>query len=119
MQTDGYIYMVLNADKTAAKVGFTTNPYSRLAQLQSANDRPLSMEFSVPASKDVEAELHRLFDYSRVRLEWFSDIEAIEQAFCALEQEHADRQIARDFYGSTARVELSPADVRWLLGVGA
>ena len=117
MKMVGYVYLVLNADRNAAKVGFTTNPYARLAQMQSANDRPLAMEFAIPAMKEVEAELHQRFASSRIRLAWFSDVEAVEEVFASLEQEHADRQLAKEFYGSTVRVELDAADVRALLGV--
>ena len=115
MRNDGFVYMVLNADRSAAKIGFTVSPYARLAQLQSANASPLTMEFAIPAQREVEAQLHARFADSRIRLEWFSDVDGIEEAFTALEQEHADRQLARDFYGSTAPLELKSADVIGLL----
>ena len=115
MKTDGYVYMALNADKTAAKVGFTVSPYARMAQLQSASAAPLTIEFAVPAHKDVELELHRRFASSRIRLEWFSDVDAIGEAFCELEQEHADRQMSA-FLGSDIRPLLTVAEVNAVLG---
>lgn len=116
MENAGFVYMVLNNDRSAAKIGFTVSPYARLAQLQSASPSPLTMEFAIPAHKQVEADLHRRFSASRIRLEWFSDVQAISEAFCELEQEHADRQLAKEFYGSQKPLALCSDDVRALLG---
>ncbi len=105
----GFVYLVLTADRAAGKIGFTTNPRARFAQLQTAHHLPLSLEFAIPARKEVEKLLHEHFKPNNIRLEWFSDVDALEEFYCELETEYADNQL-REMFDNGSPPDLNSDD---------
>lgn len=71
MQTNDYVYFILNKDKQLVKIGHTKNPTKRLWQLQSeTKDR---LEFAaIFSSVLLERSLHDYFAEERVEGEWFT-----------------------------------------------
>lgn len=58
------------------KIGVSDNPETRLAQLQTASDKPLRLvaKFPMPsraAAFDLEKQLHTEYAYLRLNGEWF------------------------------------------------
>lgn len=63
------VYWILNDDLNMVKVGVSTNPKSRLSQLQTGNSSKLTL---VGVSDEVdEKALHELYSPFRVNMEWF------------------------------------------------
>lgn len=69
----GYVYFI--TDGEAIKIGYSTEPKSRLATLQVGSPRQLRILASVPGTEEIEQALHRKFVHLRVpdRREWFRD----------------------------------------------
>lgn len=95
----GYVYLVVNHTRTAAKIGYTTNTYARFAQMQTANPEPLSMEYEIPASRDVERKLHKHFNSKRVRLEWFANVDELDAFFEDLRTDYEDKDLNHIVFG--------------------
>ena len=64
-----YTYFIRLVDTEYVKIGIATNPYSRLATLQTANPHPLEIIGLKPG--DRETWFHSLFRKQHFRGEWF------------------------------------------------
>lgn len=69
----GYVYFIRDADHGRIKVGFSSNPNARLAQLQTGNSSKLEIAGLIVGGMEVETVLHRDFAAFAVRGEWFSE----------------------------------------------
>lgn len=67
-----YIYVIGN--ETAIKIGFSTDPQERLKQLQTANEQPLTLLWSMERADaaQLEKHLHRKFKKHKLLGEWFN-----------------------------------------------
>ena len=61
------------------KIGFSDNPRSRIAAIQTSNPYPVDVLAIVPGNYEFEAELHQRFTHLRYKNEWFRDTESIRQ----------------------------------------
>ncbi|MCP4640227.1 MAG: GIY-YIG nuclease family protein [bacterium] len=67
------VYFIRQEDTIVVKIGWSTSPLERVAQLQTGNAAALYL-FGVIMTKDKELEprLHELFGASSIRGEWFA-----------------------------------------------
>jgi hypothetical protein len=66
-----YIYIVHCKDLNTIKIGYSDNPFARLAQLQVGNSSELSILSIFKGGREEEEILHKKFASSKVRGEWF------------------------------------------------
>lgn len=66
-----YVYVIHAAGTNRIKLGFSTKPQERLAQLQTASPFPLQMLACWPGSIERERRLHRYLAEFRQVGEWF------------------------------------------------
>lgn len=66
-----YVYVIHATGTNRIKLGYTTNPQSRLAALQTASPFPLQMLACWPGSRAREKRLHRYMAQFRQVGEWF------------------------------------------------
>lgn len=67
----GYGHVYLISDGTYTKVGFSVDPYARLAQLQTAHPKTLELVAAFEAERYMEAVLHEELEAFHVRGEWY------------------------------------------------
>jgi hypothetical protein len=71
----GYVYLIVEDLPGGAlvygKVGFSTNPQARVAELQTGNPRKLRLAYSKPGTEADEAALHAKYAHKNVLQEWF------------------------------------------------
>lgn len=69
---EGYIYFILDRSKNAVKIGFSIDPTSRLAAIQSSNPAPLVLVATIEGNMRREKLYHDLFAAYRLNGEWFT-----------------------------------------------
>jgi hypothetical protein len=69
----GYVYCIAEKGpcRKAVKVGFSTNPEARLAELQTGNWRYLVLLGLIKGGRDTESSLHVKYAHLNVLGEWF------------------------------------------------
>lgn len=67
-----YIYIIHCKDLNTIKIGYSDNPFSRLAQLQVGNSSELSILSIFKGGREEEEILHKKFASNKVRGEWFA-----------------------------------------------
>jgi hypothetical protein len=73
----GYVYCIVEErDPTDpgtrfCKIGYSTNPEARVAELQTGNPRKLSLYGKIAGTETDEAALHLKYHYHNVLQEWF------------------------------------------------
>ena len=71
----GYVYCILETKPGGGmeyvKVGFSTNPWARVAELQTGNPRPLALHCLKKGTLEDEAALHAKYIQHNVLQEWF------------------------------------------------
>jgi hypothetical protein len=71
----GYVYLIVEDLPGGAlvygKVGFSTNPPARVAELQTGNPRKLRLHLAKPGTEADEAALHAKYAHKNVLQEWF------------------------------------------------
>lgn len=71
----GYVYLIVEDIPGGAleygKIGYSTNPPKRAAELQTGNPRPLRLLLSKPGTEADEAALHQKYIRQNVLQEWF------------------------------------------------
>lgn len=79
----GYVYFIgahdPNGTIAATKIGFSSRPAKRLAELQTASSRPLTLRGFIPGTKEDEAWLHECFAHRRLTGEWFGSDPELER----------------------------------------
>lgn len=65
----GFVYFLWAGE--AIKVGFSKDPFSRVASLRTSISDPVRMVFAVPGTLGDEKRLHRRLRSQRLRGEWF------------------------------------------------
>lgn len=65
------VYFAQALDGGPIKIGYATDPSSRLSRLQTSSPAPLRLIRSLPGERETEAALHRRFAHLRVHREWF------------------------------------------------
>lgn len=53
------------------KIGYSSNPYKRLKQLQTGSPERLELMFTIPGDRKLEKRLHKLLWRNREANEWF------------------------------------------------
>ncbi len=67
----GYVYFIQGQCGGAIKIGFSVSPEKRLKELQTGYPDTLTILLMIPGSESTETTLHRQFDASRLKGEWF------------------------------------------------
>lgn len=71
----GYVYCILEDAPGGAmcyvKIGYSTNPWARVAELQTGNPRKLELHALKSGTLEDEADIHRRYIQQNVLLEWF------------------------------------------------
>lgn len=71
----GYVYLIIEVNPGGGlgfgKVGYSTNPEARVAELQTGNPRPLALHVMKKGTADDEAALHAKYADRNVLQEWF------------------------------------------------
>lgn len=71
----GYVYLIIEVNPggglSYGKVGFSTNPKARVAELQTGNPRPLALHVMKKGTPDDEAALHAKYAANNILQEWF------------------------------------------------
>jgi hypothetical protein len=71
----GYVYLIIEEHPGGAlkfaKVGYSTNPRARVAELQTGNPRPLSLHLMKEGTIEDEAAIHQRHIRQNVLQEWF------------------------------------------------
>lgn len=72
----GYVYLIaevyVGGGIGPCKVGYSTNPEARVAELQVGNPRKLTLLYSMPGTEADERRLHIKYADRNILLEWFS-----------------------------------------------
>lgn len=72
----GYVYLIVEVNRggglTYGKVGYSTNPEKRVAELQTANPRPLALLYKMKGTEADEKRLHAKYRSINVLQEWFN-----------------------------------------------
>lgn len=71
------VYCIVNADRSAVKIGTTKNVRKRLQQLQTASPDRLYLHEHIRGDKIKERELHERYAKFRRVGEWFHDPECV------------------------------------------
>lgn len=66
------IYLVVTSDKNYCKIGYSKDPDSRLATLQTSHPEKLTLAAVIEGTIKEEKELHKQMAEHRVNLEWFN-----------------------------------------------
>ena len=80
------IYL-LKAANGLYKIGYTSDPFARVRNIQSVSPVPVELILAHTSSraKEIETELHKKFDKKRARGEWFllteDDVEFIKKKY--------------------------------------
>lgn len=80
-----YIYFIQSCDEVGLmKIGISKDPEKRLASLSTGNGSKLKLKATLkcPSSmsgRDVETQLHRIFEYSWTRGEWFTSSKPLRE----------------------------------------
>jgi Meiotically Up-regulated Gene 113 (MUG113) protein len=69
---DGWCYVYVLQDGDHVKIGRTCDPELRLADLQTAHHRPLTLVCAVPAHAALERAIHDRFAHLKQKGEWFA-----------------------------------------------
>lgn len=72
MKRQSYVYIIHCKQLNTIKIGYSDNPFARLSQLQMGNSSELSLLSLFKGGKKEEASLHDIFQFNKVRGEWFS-----------------------------------------------
>lgn len=71
----GYVYLIVEdipgGGLEYGKIGFSTNPRKRVAELQTGNPRPLRLHLMKPGTEADEGALHRKYIKDNILQEWF------------------------------------------------
>lgn len=89
----GHLYLIHSKAQDAFKVGFATNPDTRIASLQSGNPDQLYIVGTVPIEEPAERVFHQVMKPHRIAREWYRDSEAalIFGVFCELQEFWGDK----------------------------
>lgn len=67
----GYVYFIQGQCGGAIKIGYSMNPTERLKELQTGYPDTLKILLIIPGDLNTEKALHRKFEGSRLKGEWF------------------------------------------------
>lgn len=67
----GFVYFIQGLCGGAIKVGYSADPKKRLLELQTGYPDTLTILLMIPGDERTERTLHRLFEASRLKGEWF------------------------------------------------
>jgi hypothetical protein len=77
--TQTFIYAIYNKNKNEVKIGYATNPTSRLSQLQTGTTDQLKLLFTFCGGITEEKSLHQKLAGYRLTGEWFIYNEIVAQ----------------------------------------
>jgi|GEM_PF-2891467 len=92
----GFVYFVRCGIRGPIKIGYATDPRSRLSHLQTSHFKELTLLGAYPGSIADEKRLHVRFASSRIRGEWFRGSAALYNEVRAAERAWAEHLIARN-----------------------
>lgn len=105
IHSTGWVYFIREGRKGPIKIGYATNPQTRIYNIQCGNPRALRFIGMVPGTRDDESEWHRLFARLRIGGEWFRPAHDLLSAIDRLPKVTLPRGVAER--GST---EVDPND---------
>ncbi len=101
------------------KIGFSADPWGRLASLQTAHYQQLDMLATMPGEQSDEREIHRRFWKHRERGEWFRDNEFLRQFIDEIRGRYPELQEQTETRSVSTREQgqLSPVKFRQMYDV--
>lgn len=84
----GYVYFIQGQCGGAIKIGYSLCPEKRLRELQTGYPDTLMILLMIPGTESTEAALHRQFESSRLKGEWFRPDSALIDAIKELKSKH-------------------------------
>lgn len=104
----GYVYLIVEDLPGGAlvygKVGYSTNPAARVAELQTGNPRKLRLHLSKPGTEADEATIHAKYAHKNVLQEWFT---ITKELLLEWDAEHQIKPAAQS--GGTTQKEVTSA----------
>lgn len=91
---DAWIYFVGQQPDGPVKVGYSKNPFDRMASLQTGNPRPLALIWVVEGDLGTERMIHEALAEHRLGGEWFRRVPAVFDFIAGME---AFRELEREF----------------------
>lgn len=88
----GYVYFIQGQCGGAIKVGFSVNPKLRLRELQTGYPDTLLILAIIPGTPHTEAVLHKKFEASRLKGEWFRPDDYVIQTIKELKEKYASKK---------------------------
>ena len=76
------IYFIQEGETGPIKIGYSSNPYSRLAAMQTSHAGQLHLIATMPGTSKKEKELHFFFDDLHIMGEWFSPDPFLIKCLC-------------------------------------
>ena len=101
------IYFIQEGESGPIKIGFSTNPYSRLAAMQTGHPEQLHLIATIPGTPRKEKELHYFFDDLRIMGEWFKPDPFLIKCLCT---PFVDRYKTHGAYAFTRHSQFNPAN---------
>lgn len=83
------IYVIRQGVNGPYKIGLSTNPRRRLAQLQTSSPALLTVEAVFAGDRNVEQSLHSRFAASRLEGEWFAESTDLLEWLTEVRRQHA------------------------------
>ena len=75
------IYLITCKENNTCKIGLSSNPKRRLAQLQTSSSYKLHLDTIIDGDCNVEKELHEKFKSFKLMGEWFTYDNSIKEFF--------------------------------------
>jgi len=75
----GYVYFIQGLCGGAIKIGYSVDPAKRLKALQTGYPDTLTILFMVPGNESTERQVHKEFETSKLKGEWFRPDEYVIQ----------------------------------------
>lgn len=79
LDRDGFVYFVQSGEAGPVKIGWSQDVDRRMAELQTANARPLRLIGKIPGRMRDESRVHERFAHLRMEAEWFQNSPEIHE----------------------------------------
>ncbi len=96
MSKQSYVYIIHCKQLNTIKIGYSDSPFARLSQLQMGNSSELSLLSLFKGGKKEEASLHDIFQFNKVRGEWFSVDDKLIEKLLAYQADMIAEDLGRE-----------------------
>jgi hypothetical protein len=76
-----FVYLIYSAERHKLKIGYSSNPQSRLKELETGHGSKLTTLGLIPGGAKLEKKIQKMFFDYWVAGEWFEDVEIIRNYF--------------------------------------